>query len=369
MARKPCSSKSSSGVGGNNAILTTSASDIRKMPSTLGWQAMRVRLKGINSIRKRLADGTTVKYWYAWKGGPRLRGEPGSPEFIASYNDAVARKVVPPPGTILSILQAYQASHDFRELRDRTREDYSKFISRIERDFGIFPLAALPERRTRGLFLDWRDRLPGQSRRQADYALTVFARVLSWALDRGLVTHNPLKNPGRKYRGSRRDKIWSVKDEAAFLADAPPHMHLPFLLALWTAQREGDLLRLPWSSYDGETIRLRQSKTGACVSIPVGEPLKAALAATPKRCAVILTNLRGQPWTEHGFRASWRKACARAGIKGLTFDDLRRTAVTRLALCRCSDSEIAVIADLTLANVRDILDSDPGARRDPHEGE
>ena len=35
---------------------------------------MRVRLKGLNSIRKRLADGTYRTYWYAWKGGPPLRG-------------------------------------------------------------------------------------------------------------------------------------------------------------------------------------------------------------------------------------------------------------------------------------------------------
>jgi integrase len=40
-------------------------------------------------------------------------------------------------------------------------------------------------------------------------------------------------------------------------------MDLPLLLALWTGQRQGDLLRLPWSAYDGEHIRLRQSKTGA----------------------------------------------------------------------------------------------------------
>jgi hypothetical protein len=80
---------------------------------------MRIRLKGINSIRKQLADGTYRTYWYAWKGGPPLRGEPGSPEFIASYNEAAARKVTPPTGTLLSILDGYQASEDFRRLRDR----------------------------------------------------------------------------------------------------------------------------------------------------------------------------------------------------------------------------------------------------------
>jgi hypothetical protein len=53
---------------------------------------MRVRLKGINPVRKRLADGTVKAYWYAWKGGPPLKGEPGTPEFVASYNEAVRAK-------------------------------------------------------------------------------------------------------------------------------------------------------------------------------------------------------------------------------------------------------------------------------------
>ena len=59
---------------------------------------MRIRLKGINVVRKRLADGSVRAYHYAWKGGPALCGEPGTPEFIASYNDAAARKVTPPRG-------------------------------------------------------------------------------------------------------------------------------------------------------------------------------------------------------------------------------------------------------------------------------
>ena len=66
---------------------------------------MRVRLRGINSYTAKLADGTTKTYWYAWKGGPRLEGEPGTPEFIASYNEAAAQKVKLPKGVLLSIMQ------------------------------------------------------------------------------------------------------------------------------------------------------------------------------------------------------------------------------------------------------------------------
>src|SRR5262249_33660889 len=161
----------------------------------------------------------------------------------------------------------------------------------IEKDFGDFPLTALADRRTRGIFMAWRDKIAATSgRRQADYAWSVLARVLSWALDRGLVAANPCTHGGRLYRGSRRESIWPDVDEAAFLERAPKHLHLPLHLALWTGQRQGDLLRLPWSAYDGTHIRLRQSKTGARVVIPVGAPLKAVLDAVPKRSTIILTN-------------------------------------------------------------------------------
>jgi integrase len=148
--------------------------------------------------------------------------------------------------------------------------------------------------------------------------------------------------------------------EAAFLKSAPAHLHLPLLMALCTGQREGDFLRLPWSAYDGSVIRLRprktitrKSPTGRPVLVPVGvlaqegageaSPLKAALdaAAKEKKSPIVLLTSLGRPWTEGGFRASFRKACAKAGISGLTFHDLRGTAVTRLALMGVELAEIA----------------------------
>jgi integrase len=319
---------------------------------------MRVRLRGINSKRKRLADGSWRTYYYAWKGGPSLRGEPGTPEFVASYNEAVAQKVKTPTGHLLSLLEAYQGSDDFRQLARRTQDDYKRIIQQeIEPEYSDFPLSALTDRRTRGIFMEWRDCLALKSRRQADYAWTVLARVLSWSKDRGKTTVNPCERGGRVYRGSRVDKIWTADDEVIFLRSASAHLHLPLLLALWTGQRQGDLLRLPWSAYDGHRIRLRQSKTGARVNIKVGAPLKAALDATSKRSPVILTNSDGKPWTSDGFRASWRKAQIAAGITGVTFNDLRGTAVTRLALVGCTEAEIAAITGHTLRDVRSTLDA------------
>ena len=320
---------------------------------------MRVRLRGINQVTKRLADGTLRTYRYAWKGGPPLSGEPGTPEFVASYNDATSRKVAPPRGTLLSPLQQYQDSEDFRALADSTRRSSIALIKIIEKRFGSFPLSALTDRRSRGVFMGWRDQLAvSAGRRQADYAWTVLARVLSWSFNRGLVAANPCERGGRLYRGGgRAEKIWTVADEAAFLERAPAHLHLPLLLALWTGQRQGDLLRLPWSGYDGKHVRLRQRKTGARVVIPVGAPLRAALDATPKISTIILTNSDGKPWTSDGFRASWRKACKLAGVVGVTYNDLRGTAVTRLAIAECTEAEIATITGHSLRGVRAILDT------------
>jgi integrase len=318
---------------------------------------MRMRLKGINSITKRLADGTKHTYWYAWKGGPPLPGGPGSPEFINAYNQAIASKAAPARGRLLSLLQAYQASDDFRCLGSRTSADYVAKIKIIEKNFADFPLSAMTDARTRGIFKAWRERLALTSRRQADYSWTVLARLLSWGLDRGLVAGNPCARGGRLYRGSRAEKIWTGADEAAFLERAPPHLHLPLTLALWTGQRQGDLLRLPWSAYDGRHIRLQQGKGGVRVVIPVGAPLKAALDATPRRSTIMLTNSDGKPWSPDGFRSSWGKACKAAGVVGVTFHDLRGTAVTRLAIAGCTEAEIATITGHSLRSVRAILDT------------
>lgn len=121
----------------------------------------------------------------------------------------------------------------------------------------------------------------------------------------------------------------------------------------------GDLLRLSWSDYDGDVIRLKQRKTRARVAIPVGAPLRAALetlAIHTGDSETILTTEAGRAWTESGFRASWRKACAKAGIADVTFHDLRGTAVTRLAMAGCNEAEIATITGHSLRDVGAILD-------------
>ncbi|MCA0921453.1 tyrosine-type recombinase/integrase [Pseudooceanicola nanhaiensis] len=318
---------------------------------------MRVNMKGINSVRKKLSDGTVRVYYYAWKGGPRLPGKPGDPAFVAAYQAAISKMNSQPEGALQAIVNAYQQSLKFKDLAPRTQRDYVRHIRKIEMEYSDFPLAALSDRAARGEFLAWRDKMAKVSRRQADYTFAVLALILAWAYERRLVSANPCERPGKVYKSQRIDKIWTMEDEAAFMRAAPPHIGLAFMLALWTGQRQGDLLRLTWSAYDGAKIRLRQRKTGARVEIPVGGPLGAQLDRAPRTAVTILATSRQTSWTESGFRASWAKACKSAGVHGVTFHDLRGTAVTRLAIAGCSVPEIASISGHSLKQVTSILDA------------
>jgi integrase len=102
----------------------------------------------------------------------------------------------------------------------------------------------------------------------------------------------------------------------------------------------------------------------SCPEIPVGAPLKAALDVATKHGPLILANSLRRPWTSHGFQASWGIAARKAGIVGVTFHDLRGTAVTRLAIVGCTEAEIATITGHSLRDVRSILDANY-LHRDP----
>jgi integrase len=118
----------------------------------------------------------------------------------------------------------------------------------------------------------------------------------------------------------------------------------------------GTFIRLTQS----KSIRAQKPRAVVRLVIPVGAPLKAVLdkARVGKSAQDhVLLNSADQPWTSDGFRASWRKACVAAGIVGLTFHDLRGTAVTRLAVNGCTEAEIASITGHKLGNVRSILDA------------
>lgn len=314
-----------------------------------------VRLKGVHWTTKRLADGSVRRYFYAWPGGPRLAGEPGSPEFMASYNAAHAARRRPPAGTLHRVIADFKVSDEIGNLADRTRKDYLRCIATIEKEFASLPIEALDDPRVNRMLLSWRNSLACGDR-WADYHYTVLTRILSWARDGGLTSWRPPARVKKLYHGDRSERIWLPAQIAAFRVVCSEQLWLGLVLALETGQRQGDLLALPWSAYDGCWIKLRQRKTGQKVEIPVTADLKAVLDATERVSPIIMTSSRGLPWKAHGFSSMWRRATKAAAIDGLTFNDLRGTAVTRLAEAGCTIPQIASLTGHSFKSANQIVE-------------
>jgi integrase len=315
---------------------------------------VRIRIKGIKKVRSK---GRV--YYYAWVGGPRIDAEPGTPKFLKLYNEAVASLRIAPKSTLMSLIAEYRGSQFFQKKADKTRREYLRYLRTIEDKFGTMPSAALEDPKVRGVFLRWRDEIAATSgERTADGHWGMLKLVFNFAVDRGELVRNPCERGGRLYESDRSDKVWGEAEIGAMLSICSAELKSALILALWTGQRQGDLLVLPWSSYDGKYITLRQRKSRGKrkVVIPVGAPLKGHLDELKKVGPLILNNTKGQPWTEDGFRTSWGKAAARAKIEDLTFHDLRGTAVTRLALAGATTPEIATITGHALKDVERILE-------------
>ena len=304
---------------------------------------MRIKLVGVHKVKGKLADGSAVTYYYAWRGGPRINAAPGSRAFGIEYHRLTrARPDAPGKGNLSELIREYLKSPAYTNLADSTKKSYDWAINKIEDEFFDLPIRALGEKGARKLILEWRDSFAATPR-AADMVIAVLSKIIAFAVDREDIPKHPLEKIEKLADSSRKDNIWSDEQVAAFKAKAPARMVLALELARWTGQRQGDLLKLTWTAYDGTHITLRQSKTGARVRVKVAKELKALLDAQKRTAVTILTNRSGLPYSE-GFRSSWAKACELAGVEGVTFHDLRGTFIT---LAHREGSSIKEIAEVS----------------------
>lgn len=324
---------------------------------------MKVNLVGIHRVKKKLADGTTAFYHYAWRGGPRMTVDPRDEyNFTAEYVRLMRDRINAPfQGCLAEIIREYLKAPAYTGLKPSTREGYDFAIKEIEASFFDMSAAKISAPGTRSTFLQWRDEIAQKHPRKADLYMSVLKRILWFGLDREMIERHPLERVEKVSDGSRRDVIWTDEDMQTFrfgvknpeatgekdkwkIKPSSEPLVRALLLAVWTGQRQGDLLKLTWKAYDGHSIYLRQSKTGSHVRVKVSDELKRHLDGVKRGNSVtILTNGQGQPWAT-GFKSSWRKAVEKAGIEGKTFHDLRGTFVTLAYRNGASIKEIAEVS-------------------------
>jgi len=297
-------------------------------------------------------NGTT--YIYAWRGGPRIKAPEGTKEFDREMKAALDAKGRPAAATLADLVEQYQQTPDRMGLRPETKRVYTRCLDRAVERIGSAPIEDFERRGSRGSLLAWRDELAMKAPATADLAMTVLGIVFNWAVDREFLLVNPLHKFKRLKRKTRKDAIWSDDAIEAFLQVASPQMATALKLALYTGQRQADLLKMKWSQV-GDVIRVTQQKTGAEVAIPVEGELAELLAGIERISVNVLTNTQGRPWEASSFRHAFIRTCRNAGISGLHFHDLRGTFIARKYAAGESVGDIAAQSGHSERNAEQVI--------------
>ncbi len=261
-------------------------------------------------------------------------------------------------GTLPWIVRMYRSDPRYTELAAKTQRSYDQCIKAIEAWSKLAkhpPIGTINRKVVREFY-----RSMVATPAKANAVMRVLRILLGFAVDEGLLAENPAAKQRLKGRPPRQT-VWTRENLESFCLAAReagrPSMALAVLLGANLGQREGDLLKLAWSQFNGDTITLRQGKTGTRVTVPVIEELGAALAAVPRKSpSMLISETTGRPYLEDNFRHVFADIRAAAGLPDLWFMDLRRTAVVWLAEAGCQVYEIAAITGHSLKHTVAILE-------------
>lgn len=308
-----------------------------------------VELKGIHTVRKRLADGSVRVHRYAWRGGPPLLVElPGGEtraaetdaELLTAYREAHAERAkraeqAPEGRTFADLVARFRNSTEHKGRAKAWRKESEAIQDVLLAEFGEDDIAIFEDKRTRRDIKRLRDD-HAETPRKADKLVSELRTVLSWAEDAGEIGPHVARRISKLYAADRSSIIWQDDDLARILkALGSAEARDVVRLAVSTGLDGVDLLKLRWREVQAWEVATSRQKTGHLADVPLLPEARAVLDAIRARRPdakpddFVLVSTRGAPYTTDGYRAVFRRAKQKARITGLTFKDLRGTAATR----------------------------------------
>lgn len=275
------------------------------------------------------------------------------------------------PRTVRALYEKWRQSPRFAQLAASTVRDYESKANVFLATFGDEPLGALEPHH---LYQWWEELYAERGHAMANGVVAVARALLSHARRVGWRQDNPAERLGL-VTVAPRVVVWSPSEIECFarVGDAIcPEVVDAVVVALDTGQRRGDVLELVFDKAAGGRCRFHQSKTGAPVTVPHTDQLAARLETIRARRAAkggvvdldtsrrVVLRADGRPYTGDAYSADFDRVRAAAAqempsIAKLRFQDLRDTAITRLALADCSVFEIRAISGHNLETVHQVL--------------
>ncbi len=283
----------------------------------------------------------------------RLRGMPGSEEFLTAYKEALA-------GTDPAQAKAeksfewlcgrYCRSTLFQSLEPETRR--RKRVALDE----IFAMAGVGGRRLGSAPFASMKRVHVRKRRDmksdrpaaADLLVKTISSLFAWAIKNDLAATNPAEKLEKLSGCSEGFYTWTEDDVEAFEAHWPigtrPRLAMAIMLYLGVRRSDAVLIGRKHESRDGQTVTFpmfKGRKKGIRVlTLPILSPLRAVLDASDiGRETWIETNL-GRPYSNAGFGNAFKDWCKEAGLPQCNCHGLRKIGAVRAAEAGASEHEL-----------------------------
>lgn len=320
-------------------------------------RGMSVRLKHVQRVVDRQGR---ERFYFRQPGLPRvtLPGDPRSPEFMAAYAAAASAQPLPKalkpeagvPGSFDRLIADYFRSPRFLKTKASSQAVTRGILLRFAKEHGHRQVAEMQPKNLMTI-LGKMSSTPAA----ANNLLKKIRALIQYARLMGYCSHDPTAGVDKYREGSHH--TWTDDELEAFERRWPigTRERTAYVLALYTGQRRGDLVKATWMDIDlkAGTIRVVQQKTGARLVIPIHAELRCALAAWPRRHATILALPDGRGTSVAGFGNAMADAIEAAGLPDrCVLHGLRKASARRLAEAGCTPHQImAITGHKTLTEV------------------
>jgi integrase len=253
---------------------------------------------------------------------------------------AAGRDLTPEKATIADLCELVMVDYRIRRLRDAKTVEW-RYKAHIKPALGSLPAAKLTSAAVRG-YIEGR-RGDGASDATINRELSIIRRGFSLGRDEDppLVRRAP-KVP-KIAEDNARQGFLEPEQYERLLEKLPPRLRAIYVCAYHVGTRKGELrkIRIEQVDFEGGQIRVekKQAKGKRPRTLPIyGDMerwLRRQIDSAPEGCPWVFHNGRGRLVGSQ--LKGWHEACEAAGLSGLLFHDLRRSAVRNMKRAGISD--------------------------------
>lgn len=318
---------------------------LKRHKTPLIIEGMTIPQKYMKGLHKRTVKrGDTEYVYYSYRLTGRRINTDTLKDFYESL-DLAKKSDALPADTIDRLIDSYFKSDFFIKKSLNTQNAYTSWFKPIRQVFGQAEVKIMECPSIKHKALELRDAL-SDTPATAKQVITVLSILADYAIEKRKIHINHIRNIKLSYKSESRAENIFTDEQINNLLDYSFHkvknkyLYNLIKLALFTAQRQKDLMNMKWSDIKDGFIHITQQKTKKRVFIPIHGQLQDFLDSLPKKDDYVLGYLKAFP------RRYWSKALQEIGLQqeDYHFHDLRGTSITRMMESGADNQSIEMIA-------------------------